>query len=169
MASKKRQERRERNFEKLKTKYEREWKQRYRKNKSEHLITDQPGTPDTKPAFKYRMNKKRAVDRLKSALPTTPNKRRAVITAYLKNKNPPCLNSIQMEVVTPEPEVADTVMKNLKEILSNNKMKRSKEKRTEMHTVIASISGENMTKNKCKSKLAQQHGVSVKTITGGQG
>ena len=64
--------------------------------------------------------------------------------------------------------MAKTILGNIKEVVDSTKQKRSKDKRAEMNTVLASISGEDLSEKKVKVKLANRLGVSVKRVTGGQ-
>ncbi|WAR17050.1 hypothetical protein MAR_031644 [Mya arenaria] len=60
------------------------------------------------------------------------------------------------------------VLDNLYDAISRSKIKRSDEKSVEMHTIIASVSGENISQSKAKTNLAKRLGVSVRRISGVQ-
>ena len=125
---------------------ERKQYQRDRKRKWRAKTKD-PVTADMQASWSPR--KVRALDRMKQALPITPIKICTVIKSYLTESKSPTAKKLNIQMNSPTDEVA-------------------KEKRTETHTVIASVSGENITENRSKAKLARQLGVSVKTISGGQ-
>ena len=164
--SQKRQERRVRVRERKQ--YQRDRKRKWRAKTKDPVTADMQASWSPRKVFKYRTDKKRALDRMKQALPVTPIKRCAVLKSYLTESKSPTAKKLNIQMNSPTDEVANSVLKNVKQMISESKLKRSKEKRTETHTLIASVSGENLTENRSKAKLARQLGVSVKTISGGQ-
>ncbi|XP_052769500.1 uncharacterized protein LOC128209494 [Mya arenaria] len=148
---------------------ERKRKERLRKNMATQEAADGQIT-----MFSHRMEKKRAIEKLQDALPCTPIKRCATVAAYLDHHKSPTVQCLKAQnIVTSlkerkDNELGTQVLDNLYDAISRSKIKRSDEKRAEMHTIIASVSGENISQSKAKTNLAKRLGVSVRRISGGQ-
>lgn len=115
-----------------------------------------------KDVFKYRTSKHRTLKRLKDALPQTPKRRSATLAAYLKFPTTKLLINADMIILPEEQNEKSTqkaVMRDLKKPTINIcKMKRSKDSVTSMNILVASISGEQVTKSKCRKSLAKTLG-----------
>ena len=171
--TKQRKDRRKREEERKK--YQRDKKAAWRKRKNVSIVRGEKHSDQRhEHAFRYRMERKRAVHRLRTGLPTTPRKRTATLMSYLSNGKSPTVQRLQTSNIIVSPEernevyMAKTILGNIKEVVDSTKQKRSKDKRAEMNTVLASISGEDLSEKKVKVKLANRLGVSVKRVSGGQ-
>ncbi|WAR05734.1 hypothetical protein MAR_021103 [Mya arenaria] len=148
---------------------ERKRKERLRKNMATQEAADGQITK-----FSHRMEKKRAIEKLQDALPCAPIKRCATVAAYLDHHKSPTVQCLKAQnIVTSlkerkDNELGTQVLDNLYDAISRSKIKLSDEKRVEMHTIIASVSGENISQSKAKTNLAKRLGVSVRRISGGQ-
>ncbi|KAH3856333.1 hypothetical protein DPMN_098919 [Dreissena polymorpha] len=121
-----------------------------------------------KMVFKYRTEKKRALDKFKQALPVKPIKRRSVLKSYLTESKSPTAKHIIRQMATPTDDVAASVLKNVKEMLTEIKFKRSKERRMETNAILSSVSGEHLSVKTSKTKVAERLGLSVKALSRGQ-
>jgi hypothetical protein len=108
---------------------ETERKRKYR-NK---FKTNSQTTPinDLENSFSNRMQKSRAVQSVKQALPTTPKKRVAVMASYLSNKHSPTVKSLEKLncVVSPEDktntQLGNAVINDIRELVDQTKNSRS--------------------------------------------
>ena len=133
--------------------YQKECKQRLKQR-----ATDEKSENDSLDlnAFRHRTSRARAINRLKSSLPRTPNKRTVVLHKYLSSDSPVASNVKKKESII-DPELSDTVksaeniLTNVKTFIEATKRKRTDEARITMNVVTASIIGENL---KSKTNLA---------------
>lgn len=116
--------------------------------------------------FKNRMEKTRAIKRLKDSLPKSPNKRSAVLSTYLSKRSPDSPTVLVLKSTFSPLET--TVIDNIKEVIQSTKMKRSKNALSVMHAVTASVSGESIGTSRCKMKLAKVLGVPARRLSGGK-
>jgi HSP90 family molecular chaperone len=105
--------------------------------------------PCNSDVFRNRMEKSRALKKLKESL---PSKRCAVMSTYLSRRSPesPIVLNLRKSISP----VDSVIASNIQEIVESAKLKRSKEALTVMNTVTASVSGENLEKSRCKIKFA---------------
>ena len=112
--------------------------------------------------FNNKMQKCRAVRKLKRNLPTSPTKRAATIAAFQKNANSPTVKLLQNCKIIPSPEEKESatlqlsVLCDIKESVSKLKLKRCDKAREAMDFLTASFSGENVKKSRAKSSLAKK-------------
>jgi HSP90 family molecular chaperone len=101
--------------------------------------------PCNSDVFRNRMEKSRALKKLKESL---PSKRCAVMSTYLSRRSPepPIVLNLRKSISP----VDSVIASNIQEIVESAKLKRSKEALTVMNTV----SGENLEKSRCKIKFA---------------
>ncbi|XP_060558369.1 uncharacterized protein LOC132718670 [Ruditapes philippinarum] len=147
---------------KRRTEYQRKWRSK-RKNKVSDIEIA---------SFPNRMKKLRALKKMKSSLPKTPTKRAATIAAYFENHKSPVVQSVRKKLISNNDSREDmvlleAVMCDIKENLKLKKKKRSHEARIEMNSITTTISGESVSKSRCKVKLAKKLGVPVRTIAKG--
>ncbi|KAH3864897.1 hypothetical protein DPMN_027929 [Dreissena polymorpha] len=154
---KKRQERRER----VKANKLHERKQVWRSQKQCIAVGDLSETESQSPkmVFKYRTEKKRALDKFKQALPVTTIKRRSVLKSCLTESKSPTAKHIIRQMATPPDDVAASVLKNVKDMLTENKFYRSKEKRVETNAILSPVSGEHLSAKTSKTKVARRLGL----------
>ena len=151
----------------------RERKRRERERKRS-CCTPESKHNDTLFSFKHRMDRKRAIERLQNALPATPNRRSATMAAYLNNTNSPTIQSLQSTHILTTKEnrrdmhLGEQILDNLNESITKSKSKQVDRKRIEVNSVLASVSGENISLSKAKTNLAKRLGLGVRRISGGQ-
>jgi HSP90 family molecular chaperone len=102
--------------------------------------------PCNSDVFRNRMEKSRALKKLKESL---PSKRCAVMSTYLSRRSPESPIVLNLR----KSKVDSVIASNIQEIVESAKLKRSKEALTVMNTVTASVSGENLEKSRGKIKF----------------
>ena len=123
--------------------------------------------------FPNRQNKSRALKKLKNALPRTPAKRAGTIAAYLESKKSPAVQTLRKSKIVSSPEdvtelkLGESVIEDLRHSLNNKKRKRSDENRIELNTIMSSVCGESVSKNKCKLQLAKKLCIPARTVSKG--
>jgi hypothetical protein len=150
-------------------------KRKYRKSLKGRNITSANSdvTEVLESVFKNRTSKHRALKKLKDALPHTPKKRSATLAAYLKNaKSPTTKILINADVISSpeeqnEKSTEKAVFRDLKTAIDSCKMKRSNDSISSMNVLVASVSGEEVTKRKCRKNLAKSLGLPARRITRG--
>lgn len=142
---------------------ERVKKYRQRKNGPSHSQTNDL-------SFSNRMEKTRAVRRIKNALPETPTKRVRAVHAYISSKSPTCLEvNSQMGINLSEKDnckIADTLIENMNTFITSTKRKRTQEARQSMNVLTASLSDDNLKKK--KTCLAKRLGITPRRLRGGK-
>jgi hypothetical protein len=129
---------------------------------------------DLENSFSNRMQKIRAVQSVKQALPTTPKKRAAVMVSYLDNKHSPTVKSLEKLnfVVSPEDKTntqfGNAVINDIRELVDQTKNSRSDCARTTLSVIAASTSGLNVQKEHKKSLLAKKIGLPLKRLSTGK-
>ena len=169
MAVKKRKQRQYKAEKRLK---ETERKRKYR-NK---VKTNSQATPinDLENSFSNRMQKSRAVQSVKQALPTTTNKRVAVMASYLDNKHSPTVKSLEKFnfVVSQEDktntQLGNAVINDIRELVDQTKNLRSDCARTTLSVIAASTSGLNVQKEHKKCLLAKKIDLPLKRLSTGK-
>jgi len=163
--------RKQRQNEKDKRERETERKRTYRQKLKEKNATT---LGDLRGTFSNKMEKSRAVQKLKKSLPGTPTRRTAVMASYLNNKKSPTVVNLEKlnVVVTPEDkndiQLSKAVMQDLREVVDQTKFLRSDGARTAVSIITASASGTNVENKKKKSMLAKKIGLPLKRISGGR-
>ncbi|KAH3864820.1 hypothetical protein DPMN_027848 [Dreissena polymorpha] len=71
-------------------------------------------------------------------------------------------------MATPTDDVAASVLKNVKDMLTENKFKRSKKERVETNAILSPVSGEHLSAYTSKTKVARRLGLKVKALSRGQ-
>lgn len=162
-----------------KTEKERIWKRKYREALRSKIIasnpidnTDQP-TCTLNDTFNNRTSKHRSIQKLKAALPNTPKRRSATIAAYLQNSKSPTVEVLRNLEIIPSPEersdrsAEKAAIQDIKTAIDKCKSKRSNDATTSMNVLVASISGENVSKNRCRKRVARKLGLPVRRISQG--
>lgn len=162
--------------EKVKARREKE-KLRKRKYRTSLCTVDCPHTP-LNPVhsnnFNNRTSKHRAIQRVRNALPETPEKRTATLAAYIdKSKSPTVKHLTELHLLTSpeernELEIGTAVINDIKTAIDSTKRKRSKEALGSMNAIIGSVSGENIAKKKCQRRLADRLNLPVNRICAGK-
>ena len=123
--------------------------------------------------FPNRQSKSRALKKLKKSLPKSPSKRAATVAAYLQCSTSPAVKSLQKSRLVASPEetkdikLAEAVMTDLRDALTEKKKKRSDEFRIEVNSIMSSVCGETVAQNKCKLKLAKKLCLPARTVSKG--
>ena len=86
--------------------------------------------------FPNRMNKARALKKMKESLPKTPTKRVATLSAYLKSTNSPVAKYLRKKITSNQADEKEhilfqSVISDIRECLDKKKRKRSNEARIE--------------------------------------
>ena len=116
----------------------------------------------------------RAVQSMKQVLPTTPQKRVAVMTSYLDNKHSPTVKSLEKlnSVASPDDKTntqhGNAVINDIRELVDLTKNSRSDCARTTLSVIAASTSGSNVQKERLKSLLAKKIGLPLKRLSTGK-
>lgn len=146
--------------------------ERQRKWRAKHMLQlINLENPDELPNFPNKMNKYRAVRKLKEALPLSPYRRAATVAAYLSNTKSPSVKKLHECKIIPSPEevrdrkLGDAVLRDIKETVSCARLKRSDDARAAMTLLTASVSGECVASLKSKRSLSQKLGLTPKRIT----
>jgi hypothetical protein len=163
---KKRENRQDKAEKRLK---ETERKRKYRNN----VKTNSQTTPinNLKNSFSNRMQKSRAVQSVKQALPTTPKKRVAVMASFLDNKHSPTVKSLEKFNFVASPEdktntqLGNAVINDIRELVDQTKNSRSDCARTTLSVIAASTSGLNVQKEHKKALLAKKLGLPLKRLS----
>lgn len=126
--------------------------------------------------FKTRMEKSRAIKKLKMSLPDTPKRRVSTIAAYLsahKQTQSPTIKTLEVMNIVRSPEDHDNdnmhkdVVEDIKHVLESTKRLRSTESNLTRKLIFAAVSGENVQEGKRKGKLANKLGVKRVNIAAG--
>lgn len=105
--------------------------------------------------FPNRMSKLRAKRKLEAALPRTPERRSAVLMSVFEGTHVRrCL------------DFETSVLRDLKETVTELKSKRSDDARAALNVITASIAGGNVTASRSSSTLAKSLGISRRRIAG---
>ncbi|CAG2214004.1 unnamed protein product [Mytilus edulis] len=116
--------------------------------------------------------------KLKRALPQTPRKKAELLINLLtgkKSKQSPTMAKLrQMNIVKSldeieNDEIAKHVLVDVKKVLTHTKAQRSKDSLVTKHIVLAAVSGESVTENRCKKKLASKLEVPIRRLSGVSG
>ena len=107
-------------------------------------------------AFHNKMSKSRAMRKLKNALPTTPNKKTALLVSYLDSKShrSPTIETLQNlnVVVSPEEQnvnqLGKAVLNDIRNVVSSTKHRRSDDARIAKNIITASVSGNDVVSSK---------------------
>ncbi|XP_063425376.1 uncharacterized protein LOC134708659 [Mytilus trossulus] len=139
---------------------------KHRGKKNVELSSMSLVVPEGSNVFKNRMEKTRALRKFKEGLPKSPSKRCAVISIYLARRSPrsPTIANLKHSVSP----VEMAVVADIQEIIKSTKLKRSKNARSVMNSVTASISGENLANSRGKIKLYKNLGLPARRVAGGQ-
>jgi hypothetical protein len=103
-----------------------------------------------------------AIKKLQSALPRTPVKRAATLATYLDRTCSLTIKKLQdFNIITSPEESSDTevakaVLEDIKVAVNESKMKRTSDTLKGTNTIIASISGENVSEKKCRKRFARK-------------
>ncbi|VDI56517.1 Hypothetical predicted protein [Mytilus galloprovincialis] len=126
--------------------------------------------------FTNRMQKSRAMKKLKRALPQTPRKKAELLINLLtgkKSKQSPTMAKLRQMNIVKSPdeiendEIAKHVLVDVKKVLTHTKAQRSKDSLVTKHIILAAVSGESVTENRCKKKLASKLEVPIRRLSGG--
>ena len=99
-------------------------------------------------------------------------KRAATLATYLDRTCSPTVKKLQdFNIITSPEESSDTevekaVLEDIKVAVNESKMKRTSDTLNGMNTIIASISGENVSEKKCRKRLARK--LPIRRISGGK-
>ena len=151
-----------------KSEAQKKWRQKKRNNQISDTIEENNNL-----SFENKMQKSRALKKLKSNLPKYPMKQAATIAAFLEDKNSPAVKILESIKIVPSPEekenlaLQDSVFSDIKESVSNLKMKRCNKAREAMDFLAASISGEFVRKSRSKTSLAKKLGLPIRRISKG--
>lgn len=127
--------------------------------------------------FTHRMQKSRAVKKMKMSLPDTPRRRVSTLAAYLSTKKTtqsPTVNTLEEMRIIRSPEdieddnVSNCVIRDLSKALNKTRYQRSTDSGLSRNIILAAVSGENIHKQKGKKNLAEKLGVSRKRIAAGR-
>jgi hypothetical protein len=158
-------------------KAEKRLKETERKRKYRNKVkTNSQATPinDLENSFSNRMQKSRAVQSVKQALPTTTKKRVAVMASYLDNKHSPTVKSLEKLnfVVSQEDktntQLGNAVINDIRELVDQTKNSRSDCARTTLSVIAASTSGLNAQKEHKKCLLAKKIDLPLKRLSTGK-
>ncbi|VDI21005.1 Hypothetical predicted protein [Mytilus galloprovincialis] len=123
------------------------------------------------------MQKSRAMKKLKRALPQTPRKKAELLINLLtgkKSKQSPTMAKLRQMNIVKSPdeiendEIAKHVLVDVKKVLTHTKAQRSKDSLVTKHIILAAVSGESVTENRCKKKLASKLEVPIRRLSGGK-
>ena len=95
------------------------------------------------------------------------------MVAYLQNSNSPTVRKLQSSEVISSPEeieehkTSKALTEDLKTVIDNCKRKRSDDSLKTMNVIISSVSGEKISDNKCRKKLARKLGLPVRRVSRG--
>lgn len=124
--------------------------------------------------FKCRTKKHRALKKFKNNLPTTPNKRAAVLTSYLNSHNSPTVNYLQgLHIISSEENIttlkmAESVIGDIKDAIHSTKKKRNDDSRATINIMSAAIAGEGVMASRCKTQLSKKLGITPKRLSKGK-
>ncbi|CAG2255254.1 unnamed protein product [Mytilus edulis] len=113
-----------------------------------------------------KMKKSRAIHKLRNALPKTPDDRVVVLNHYMSSKSPTAQKITSLK--RKNSCVSEQIVSNIKTFIQEKKHKRSTESLTVMNILSASVSGENISSNKKKSKAARKLGLQARRLSGGE-
>ena len=152
----------------LKLKDKKEKFRTYMANYSKHIkerITEDE--TDIK-SFNNRMEKSRAIKKLKTALPKSPMTRAAVLSSYIDEKREPFSPAVRSVRKLSFGNIANAALSDIKTVIQNVKSQRNDDARSTMNVLTASLNGENVQKKRGVKKLAGILGVKPRTLTGGR-
>ena len=127
--------------------------------------------------FTNRMQKSRAMKKIKRALPQTLRKKAELLINLLtgkKSKQSPTMAKLRQMNIVKSPdeiendEIAKHVLVDVKKVLTHTKAQRSKDSLVTKHIILAAVSGESVTENRCKKKLASKLEVPIRRLSGGK-
>ena len=145
----------------------RERVRRFRERQREEIRSDGNLAVDSS-TFPNRMARKRAVDKVKVALPVTPEKRVEVVSAVLES---PTIRQVLVSkgVVSSseqrkKAEMHDAMLKDAGSLLSEVKQSRSNDSRAAVQMGLSLICGETVTENKLQTSVAKSLGINRQRI-----
>ena len=144
----------------------RERVRRFRERQREEIPSD--GNTAGSSTFRNRTARKRAVDKVKVALPVTPEKRVEVVSAVLES---PTIRQflVSKGVVSSseqrkKAEMHDAMLKGAGSLLSEVKQSRSNDSRAAVQMGLSLICGETVTDNKLQTSVAKSLGINRRRI-----
>lgn len=109
--------------------------------------------------FKHRGEKKRATDKVKEALPVTPEKRAAVLSAVLESPTTRQTLTLHGLILSPEEqkqsEINQAIVKDARSLITSLKDGRSKDSRAAMQCCTSLLCGETVTEKKIQKHVAE--------------
>ena len=150
-------------------KKERERKRKWRTANRANMEEDRSPTSLAN-KFVHRSTKIRAIDRIKKALPKSPNKRVLALKSYLSTRSPTVKKTLGtiLSSTKSDKEFYENVVDDIKTVVKSVKNKRSKDALATMQVIVASVSGENITRTKCVKRLSDELELPVKRVIGGK-
>ncbi|CAG2195070.1 unnamed protein product [Mytilus edulis] len=133
---------------------------KHRGKKNVELSSMSLVVPEGSNVFKNQNGKGQSLRKFKEGLPKSPSKRCAVISTYLASPRSPTIANLKHSVSP----VEMAVVADIQEIIKSTKLKRSKNARSVMNSVTASISGENLANSRGKIKLCKNLGFEQKGL-----
>jgi hypothetical protein len=154
----------------------REKKRVYREKRQK--AQDVTACNDHATTFEYtsRMQKHRAANKLRRAMPATPNRRISALAAYLtlsKNPKSPTVDSLEkLNILKTASDrvscnIAQSIVCDVKQALDQTKRRRSNDNDTARNVIIAAVSGQNVAGKRLKIAVAKQLGLPPRRMTGG--
>ncbi|CAC5422370.1 unnamed protein product [Mytilus coruscus] len=131
-------------------------------------LTNTPKSDEGIP-FSNRMDKARSIKKLKQALPITPNKRAAVLSAYVDCNRILKSPGVKKFHDSFEESVEKMAIRNIQDAITSVKHKRNGEAKAALNILTSSVSGENISDRKRATKsLANILGVNSRTLQKGE-
>ena len=90
----------------------------------------------------------RSIKKLKQALPLTPNKRAAVLSAYVECKRISKSPGVEKFHASFEESVEKIAIRNVQEVITSVKHKRNGEAKAALNILTSSVSGQNISERK---------------------
>jgi len=124
-------------------------------------------------SFSNKMKKSRALKKLRSSLPKSPEMRVSTVAAYLEYAKSPTIVTLQENdiIVSPEDkhekQLGVAVLEDLKQSISETKLKRTDGARSAMNVLSVAISGESVHKLRSKVSLAKKLQVPIRRVSSG--
>ncbi|CAC5424929.1 unnamed protein product [Mytilus coruscus] len=143
----------------------------YMNNYRKRIRADLISTPksDEGIPFSNRMDKARSIKKLKQALPITPNKRAAVLSAYVDCNRILKSPGVKKFHDSFEESVEKMAIRNIQDVITSVKHKRNGEAKAALNILTSSVSGENISDRKRATKsLANILGVNSRTLQKGK-
>ncbi|VDI41069.1 Hypothetical predicted protein [Mytilus galloprovincialis] len=114
-------------------------------------LTSTPKSDEGIP-FSNRMDKARSIKKLKQALPITPNKRAAVLSAYVDCNRILKSPGVKKFHDSFEESVEKMAIRNIQDVITSVKHKRNGEAKAALNILTSSVSGENISDRKRATK-----------------